>query len=48
MTEPYGLGIDNTTLFICDGSAGLKIYDITNVMAIADNIITTTGLHQAQ
>ncbi len=30
MQEPYGLGIDNGTLFICDGKAGLKVFDATN------------------
>jgi hypothetical protein len=30
MQEPYGLGIDNTTLFVCDGSAGLKVYNAEN------------------
>jgi hypothetical protein len=30
MQEPYGLGIDNKTLFVCDGSAGLKIYNAEN------------------
>jgi hypothetical protein len=24
MQEPFGLGIDGTTLFVCDGIAGLK------------------------
>jgi hypothetical protein len=28
MTNPYGLGIDSNKLFICDGSDGLKIYDV--------------------
>jgi|AntDeeMinimDraft_4_1070355.scaffolds.fasta_scaffold06528_1 hypothetical protein len=27
LTEPYGLGIKNDLLFVCDGSQGLKIYD---------------------
>ncbi len=27
MEEPYGLGIDDTLLFVCDGAAGLKIYN---------------------
>ena len=27
LSEPYGLGIDNNLLFICDGKAGLKVYD---------------------
>ena len=29
MTQPYGLGIDSNVLFVCDGSAGLKVYDVT-------------------
>jgi hypothetical protein len=39
MSEPYGLGIDNNTLFICDGDAGLKIYDATDPLTITDNLI---------
>lgn len=39
MTEPYGLGIDNGTLFICDGSDGLKIYDAANPYAISANLL---------
>jgi len=27
MQEPYGLGIDAKTLFVCDGPAGLKVYN---------------------
>lgn len=34
MNEPYGLGIDGNTLFVCDGSAGLKIYDVTDPLKI--------------
>ena len=30
MTSPHGLGVDGNLLFICEGSAGLKVYDITN------------------
>ena len=30
MQEPYGLGIDNSTLFVCDGEAGLKVYNASN------------------
>jgi len=37
MTEPYGLGIDDSILFVCDGNAGLKIYDASDPMTIADN-----------
>jgi hypothetical protein len=34
MSEPYGLGIDNKTLFVCDGQAGLKVYDATDPLRI--------------
>ncbi|HEY5826612.1 MAG TPA: hypothetical protein VIT44_19730, partial [Cyclobacteriaceae bacterium] len=34
MTNPYGLGIDNGTLFVCDGSSGLRVIDATDVTAI--------------
>ncbi len=37
MTEPYGLGIDNKTLFVCDGPAGLKVYDATDPLQIKSN-----------
>jgi hypothetical protein len=39
MAGPYGLGIDNQTLFVCDGDAGLKIYDVTDKLNIDDNQI---------
>jgi len=39
MEEPYGLGIDNNILFVCDGEAGLKIYNATDPMAIDENMI---------
>jgi len=27
MTGPYGLGVENGILFICDGDDGLKVFD---------------------
>ena len=39
MTNPHGLGIDDKTLFICDGDDGLKAYDITDVNRIDQNQI---------
>jgi hypothetical protein len=39
MQEPYGLGIDNTTLFVCDGEAGLKVYNASN----PKNLVKITG-----
>ncbi len=32
MQNPYGLGIDGDIIFICDGSAGLKIYNASDYM----------------
>lgn len=37
MVNPHGLGIDKGTLFICDGSAGLKIFDVSDIYKITDN-----------
>lgn len=34
MQGPLGLGIDGATLFVCDGVAGLKVYDVTDPMSI--------------
>ena len=31
MDEPYGLGIKDDKLFVCDGSSGLKVYDKSSV-----------------
>jgi len=39
LVEPYGLGIDNKTLFVCDGKAGLKIYDASDPLRIDLNIL---------
>lgn len=36
---PYGLGIDDQTLFVCDGDAGLKIYDVADKLHIDDHQI---------
>lgn len=30
LMDPYGLGYDGNTLFVCDGAYGLKIFDYTN------------------
>jgi hypothetical protein len=37
MTNPHGLGIDDKTLFICDGNDGLKAYDVTDINTIDQN-----------
>jgi hypothetical protein len=43
MEEPYGLGIDGGILFVCDGDAGLKIYDATDPLVIDQNKIAQYG-----
>ncbi len=35
LDEPYGLGIKDNFIFICDGAAGLKVYDKSDV----DNLV---------
>jgi len=39
MENPYGLAIDDEILFVCDGTAGLKIFDASNPMTIGSNLI---------
>ena len=39
MYNPHGLGIDGDLLFICDGSAGLKVFNASNANTITDNLI---------
>ena len=34
MESPYGLGIDNKKLFICEGTSGLKTFDVSKPMDI--------------
>jgi hypothetical protein len=41
MFGPQGLGIDGDLLFICDGSAGLKIYDRTDPLTITDHPVAS-------
>ena len=41
MTNPQGLGKDGDLLFICDGSAGLKVYDASDPKQISGNLIYT-------
>jgi len=39
LTNPHGLGKDGDLLFICDGSAGLKIYDAADPKTITSHLI---------
>jgi hypothetical protein len=39
LTNPHGLGKDGDLLFVCDGSAGLKVYDVSNPKLLASNMV---------
>jgi hypothetical protein len=41
MTNPHGLGKDGNILFICDGDAGLKVYDASDPLEISSHLIYT-------
>ncbi len=43
MTNPHGLGIDNGTLFICEGKAGLKVFNATDIYKITKNMLAYYG-----
>jgi hypothetical protein len=47
MYGPQGLGIDDDLLFICDGDAGLKIYNAADPMTITNNMIASFPLINA-
>lgn len=40
MENPHGLGIDEGRLFLCEGDFGLKVFDASDVNAIAENMIS--------
>jgi len=40
MAEPYGLGIDDEILFVCDGVKGLLVYDASDISSINNNLLT--------
>jgi hypothetical protein len=39
MQHPHGLGVDRSTLFICEGEHGLKVFDAKNVKTIDQNLL---------
>jgi len=41
MTNPHGLGKNGDLLFICDGTAGLKVYNAANPQLLLINLIYT-------
>jgi len=41
MTNPHGLSVKDNTLFLCDGTAGLKVFDVTNPQTIGDRLLAS-------
>lgn len=39
MNEPYGLGIDNGILFVCQGEYGLNVYDASYELSLGSHLI---------
>ncbi len=39
MENPHGLSIDSPTLFLCEGEHGLKVFDVTDQMAVDKNLL---------
>lgn len=39
MNNPHGLGIDGNLLFICDGTAGLKVFNASNPLTVGDQLV---------
>jgi hypothetical protein len=38
MSDPRGVGIDGDSFFLCDGDAGLKVFDASNPATLGDNM----------
>lgn len=41
MNNPHGLAFDNNLLFLCDGDAGLKIFDASDPKKVGQNLLYT-------
>lgn len=47
MSNPHGVGVDGSTVFVCDGDKGLKIYDASDKYSVGSNLIKRFGDIQA-
>lgn len=47
MQNPHGLGIDRSTLFLCEGKYGLKIFDAKDHLKVSENLISHFKEHDA-
>jgi len=45
MDNPHGLSVVGNTLYLCEGSSGLKIFDVSNKNKVDDNLLDqVTGI----
>jgi hypothetical protein len=47
MQSPYGVGIDQNTLFVCEGQHGLKAFDARNPNQISSHLLANFQNHHA-
>ena len=40
-TNPHGLAVSDSLLFVCDGDAGLKVYNKKDINKLANNLLAT-------
>ncbi len=41
MDHPHGLGLDGSTLFVCEGASGVKVFNANFPFQLEDNLIST-------
>jgi hypothetical protein len=47
MQNPHGLGIDRSTLFLCEGKFGLKVFDVKDHLKVNENLLSHFKEHDA-
>ncbi|MEO0333471.1 MAG: hypothetical protein AAF223_17605, partial [Bacteroidota bacterium] len=46
MQNPHGMGLDESTLFLCEGAGGIKVFNANFPFELEDNLIATIrGIH---
>ncbi|MEM8968632.1 MAG: hypothetical protein AAGE93_19610 [Bacteroidota bacterium] len=43
MQNPHGMGLDESTLFLCEGVGGIKVFDANFPFELEDNLVATIG-----
>lgn len=44
LNNPYGLGLEDSTLFVCDGFKGIKVYNVAHPVDSLQLLTSITGL----